>query len=333
MRNRESITLFATLSCAFFLACPAPEMRGQNEEPTTLAFQNLDSKSIIAQLEEYENKEFGRSIQYKAFSSMIPSAKADPRLTMYAVTCSNGRRLVESIDPKTGSKTTYARSEFGQFSVNRGTKQDGGDSKLGFFDAGQDLKKALEFEKRGFGMQIPVLLPLTGLNKLSWADFFQKEVGLKFSNYRASPSGNIELDFKSDSFVGSISLLSARNPVVIKSIRTRANLNMVTTTARVLLPSQAFDQMPRCQNLVVIIRSTVDGSEMARYKYEFSEYSAEDVPEKQFYLSSYGLPDPEGVPAYSKRSNRWIWLTSAAVVLFSISLLLRWMVRRRASIA
>jgi len=330
MTNRKSIAISALLCCGLAHACKGPGLRSQDAEPPSVAFKNLDRGSIITQLEGYESREYSRSINYKASSTIVPGAKADPINTSFEVSCSNARHLVKSINAKTGSASTYAHSEFGRFSIAHGKKEGGDDSKLSFFDSGQDRKKALDSEKRGFGKQLPIFLPLTGGR---WSSFFEQQIGLKFSNYREHPSGVIELDFKSDLFFGSITLLSARDPVVIKSTRTRSALNMVTTTERVLLPAQPPDPMPRCQNYEEVMRNTVDGSELLRSRFEFSDYSVEIVPEKQFHLSNYGLPDPEGVPAYSKRSYRWVWLTSAAIVLFSISLLLRWMVRRRASVA
>jgi len=333
MRYCKKTLLSLHLCCGPIFILLVPGLRGQSQDQATLAFKSLESTSIVARLEEYESKEYSRSIRYKASCNLVANTIPEPIHKLYDVSSSNGRRLVGRIDSKTGSTHTYARSEFGQFSVTQGPKESGGESKLNYFDAGQDHKKALDFEKQGFGKLLPALLPLSGLSGASWSDFFKKIVGLRFSNYREQPNGNIELDFKSDLFVGSITLFDARNPVIIKSIRTRSTANMVTTTERKLLPLDASDPMPRCISYEEVLRNTVDGSVLLSCKCEFTDYSIDEVSDKQFKLSNYQLPDPEGVPAYSKRSYRWVWLTSAAIVLFSISLLLRWMVRRRASVA
>ncbi len=116
--------------------------------------------------------------------------------------------------------------EFGRFALDQGRNENDGGTKLRLFMGAEELAK----EKQQLGMRIPVFFPLTGYPARTWADFFEQERDLKFSSYREAANGNIELDFKTARFKGSITLFSASNPSVIRSSRIRNGLQAVTTS-------------------------------------------------------------------------------------------------------
>lgn len=60
------------------------------------------------------------------------------------------------------------------------------------------------------------------------------------------------------------------------------------------------------------------------YEWEVND----SVPDAEFTLSAFGLPEPMGVEP-PERSRTWLWLISAALGLVALALLFTWLKRRR----
>jgi desulfoferrodoxin (superoxide reductase-like protein) len=59
------------------------------------------------------------------------------------------------------------------------------------------------------------------------------------------------------------------------------------------------------------------------YQYTFEELERRDVPEREFSLSAFGLPEPDR-PAVSRGSFIHYWLYGGAAVLFGLAVWLKW---------
>jgi len=327
----RAFCIAACLGLTLILVSAASVARSEGQD-SAVAFKSGDVQAIIAQLREYERKEFQQTLKYKTSSVLMSRPDAQSVEETFEVSCWKGRHLVETRDPKTGAKTVFAGSEYGQFRVDETGKEQGGGTKLSRYVAPEDIAKAQETVKKGFGVRLPLLLPLTGMPRETWSDFFGKQTRLKFTLAREQANGNIELAFESEMFSGSLTLLSASNPVALRSSRSRKNAPWVTTTERVILPAQQAAAMPRCAKLEVVMQDAVKNRLMMRATYKFSDYVVEAPSENAFRLSNYGLPDAEGVPLPSGRRRVWIWLASVAAGLFLLAGVLRYVIlRRRAS--
>jgi len=58
-----------------------------------------------------------------------------------------------------------------------------------------------------------------------------------------------------------------------------------------------------------------------------------DVSEKEFSLSAYGLPEPEGVVWAKPATPLYLWLLLAAAILGVLAVALRIMYRRRSRVS
>jgi hypothetical protein len=68
------------------------------------------------------------------------------------------------------------------------------------------------------------------------------------------------------------------------------------------------------------------GKSRMEYTYDWS-VPAGSLPESEFTLSHYGLPEPVGV-VWEKRTPVYVWLLVAAGVLLTLGIFFRWLARR-----
>jgi hypothetical protein len=71
------------------------------------------------------------------------------------------------------------------------------------------------------------------------------------------------------------------------------------------------------------------GNEKRRYELQYDyEYEVNDsVPDSEFTLSAFGLPEPVGV-VWERRTPVYVWLLVAAGVLLTLGIFFRWLARR-----
>ncbi len=63
--------------------------------------------------------------------------------------------------------------------------------------------------------------------------------------------------------------------------------------------------------------------------WDFDKYLQRDIPEEEFMLSAYGLPEV-GPPSTANASKLWLILTAAGIVCVGIAIIWRWLGRRQA---
>jgi hypothetical protein len=87
-------------------------------------------------------------------------------------------------------------------------------------------------------------------------------------------------------------------------------------------------------NLPIIKRSTGENrprtgelSSIRKGATEFSLHESDGAPESEFFLSSFGLPEPQGI-TLDARPRYYLWLLGAAVALLSIAFFWRRVARR-----
>jgi hypothetical protein len=54
----------------------------------------------------------------------------------------------------------------------------------------------------------------------------------------------------------------------------------------------------------------------------------EDIPDREFMLTAFGLPEPKGVE-WEKKTPVYVWLLLAAGVLGLLAVVLAWLAKRR----
>ena len=60
------------------------------------------------------------------------------------------------------------------------------------------------------------------------------------------------------------------------------------------------------------------------YEWEVNNH----VPDEEFTLSAFGLPEPKGSKPPAK-SQVWVWLSGAVIALIALAILFAWLKRRR----
>lgn len=99
--------------------------------------------------------------------------------------------------------------------------------------------------------------------------------------------------------------------------------------------SGTVDYGPDDHGLPVPIRYTMTqnydkgGQTVYETVFESWKYRRDKIPEKDFYLSAFGLPEPMGVKL-SDPPRIWLWLLAAAFAAATLALLFAWLKRRRA---
>jgi hypothetical protein len=121
--------------------------------------------------------------------------------------------------------------------------------------------------------------------------------------------------------VGSLIVDPALNWCVVKAEQTRQD-----GSANMSLEREVEGNGSRlfCKRIV----ETFPQGDMMEWK--FADYSFSDNHnDREFYLSTYGFPEPVGVTPPLAASRTYLWLMSAALACIVCSLVLRWIIRRR----
>ncbi len=85
---------------------------------------------------------------------------------------------------------------------------------------------------------------------------------------------------------------------------------------------------PRCQR-IEFSAGNVDNPKVAQHElHEFSDYSDDAIPDEEFTLSYYGLPEPVGMEAKARIPN-YVWFLIGAALFGLLAFVLRYSVRRR----
>lgn len=96
----------------------------------------------------------------------------------------------------------------------------------------------------------------------------------------------------------------------------------VAEMKRELFPERGRDNVPRCKSIRYVRRIAKTGVIDASTTLDFSDYSDAPIPDEEFRLSHYGLPEPHGMQV-KKSIPFYVWLLLGAAVFFVLAIVLR----------
>lgn len=237
-----------------------------------------------------------------------------------------------------GSEGVYARSPLYQFLAWKQPNNPAWAVRTFHADSRSSKAEAFERETGERKTRYPLSVVITVSDKRERNDPTLYEMAtqpdFRYESITRQLDGLDRIEFRTAHTAGTFITDPARFHVVVRStIRGKppgpnGRAWVAEMTSRELFETKGRDEQLRCRRIDYVM-ADADNNPRARQHetHDFSDYRSNEIPDTDFMMSAYGLPEPVGITPPAK-SRLWILLVGAAAAGLMIALLFTRLNRR-----